>query len=75
MKLKTNTLYAMVFPEAYLTSKYYYISLFGGEEDDAVLCLGEITNMPEHYIMVGKNGIVRYGLHADLFRELDIDEV
>lgn len=54
----------------------YYEDLLGVKNFDhfGVLCLGEITNMPGHYVIVGKNGKVVYGLHSDIFQELSEDE-
>ena len=73
--MKPNTLYKMKFDNSYAIYKDYYLDMLGTDEDGTVLCLGEITNMPDCYIIVGNNGIVRYGLHSDMFVECTEDEV
>ncbi len=39
------------------------------------LCLGEIKNMPEHFIYVDNEGKIYWGYHDDLFRLLKEEEV
>jgi len=41
---------------------------------ESYLCLGEIRNMPEHYIYVDRRGKVYWGWHSDFFVRND-DEV
>jgi len=38
------------------------------------LCLGEIKNMPEHFIYVDTTGKVFWGYHNDFFRILTEDD-
>lgn len=75
-KLKPNTLYKITFPPVYKDYEDYYKNIFGIKniEHDHLLCLGEITNMPGHYIMVGPNRIIQWGFHSDIFVEPSDDE-
>ena len=41
---------------------------------EVFLCLGEIKNMPEHYIFIDKNGRIFWGYHNDFFKILTEDE-
>ena len=43
--------------------------------DLPLIFLGEIANMPEHGIFVGKSGKIYQGYHIWNFRELTEDEV
>ena len=43
--------------------------------DLPLIYLGEITNMKEHGIFIGKSGKVYFGYHVSSFRELSEDEV
>lgn len=43
--------------------------------DLPLIYLGEITNMKEHGIFIGKSGKVYFGYHISSFRELSEDEV
>lgn len=63
------------------TSAYYpyqekYEETLGVKNGGVVLCLGEITNMPHHFVFVNKktNTIVT-GLHCDLFRPATEDDL
>ena len=38
------------------------------------LCLGEIKNMPDHFIYVDIKGKIYWGYHDDMFRLLGVDE-
>lgn len=40
-----------------------------------MIYLGEITNMKEHGIFIGKSGKCYFGYHISHFRELGEDEV
>ena len=40
-----------------------------------MIFLGEITNMPEHGIFIGKSGKGYFGYHVDNFRELGEEEI
>ena len=42
--------------------------------DFPLIFLGEIVNMPEHGIFVGKSGKIYWGFHIWNFRELTEDE-
>ena len=44
-------------------------------DDLPMIFLGEITNMPEHGIFIGKSGKSYFGYHVDNFRELGEEEV
>ena len=37
--------------------------------------LGEISNMPEHGIFIGRSGKSYFGYHIDSFRELNEEEI
>lgn len=37
------------------------------KENECYLCLGEIRNMPNHFIYVDKNGKIYWGYHDDYF--------
>ena len=37
--------------------------------------LGEISNMPEHGIFIGRSGKSYFGYHIDSFRELKEEEI
>ncbi len=39
------------------------------------LCLGEIENMPDHFIYVDNKGKIYWGYHDDMFRLLSVEEV
>ena len=43
--------------------------------DLPLIYLGEITNMKEHGIFIGKSGKCYFGYHISSFRELSEDEV
>jgi len=45
------------------------------EEDEAVLLLGEIENMPGHVAVATKDGKVYWGFDADSFGEPIVDEI
>lgn len=73
--MKANTLYKFIFPDVYVGDKAFYLNLFECGENDSILCLGEITNMPGHYIMVSKSGKVIYGIHPELFIECSENDI
>jgi hypothetical protein len=72
--MKPMTLYRMQIhaDSAYEPHIQYYEELLGIKNFDprGVLCLGEISNMPNHYAIVGMNGKTVYGLHSDIFQEM-----
>lgn len=43
--------------------------------DLPLIYLGEIANMPEHGIFIGKSGRCYSGYHVQMFRELTPEEV
>jgi hypothetical protein len=57
-----------VVPEGYEGYKDYYNQI-GLREAESVLVLGEIENMPGHLAVVNRDGIVRWGLHPEMFEE------
>jgi len=86
--VKPNTLYKFDIPADIKNEGMilYWENLLGIKMGETVLCFGEITNMPDHYILVGRNGKVVYGVDSmylteavddDLFVEftLEIDEL
>ena len=44
-------------------------------DDMPMVYLGEIANMPEHRIFIGKSGKCYFGYHISNFRELSEEEV
>lgn len=44
-------------------------------DDMPMIYLGEIANMPEHGIFIGKSGKCYFGYHISNFRELSEEEV
>ena len=44
-------------------------------DDMPMVYLGEIANMPEHGILIGKSGKCYFGYHISNFRELSEEEV
>ena len=44
-------------------------------DDMPMIYLGEIANMPEHGIFIGKSGKCYFGYHISNFRELSEDEI
>ena len=58
--MKPNTIYK--FSIEYQIDYFKSIGLHNG---DNVVCLGEITNMPDHYIVVTREGKVLWGLHPE----------
>ena len=44
-------------------------------DDRPMIYLGEIANMPEHGIFIGKSGKCYFGYHISNFRELSEDEI
>ena len=44
-------------------------------DDMTMVYLGEIANMPEHGIFIGKSGKCYFGYHISNFRELSEEEV
>ena len=44
-------------------------------DDMPMIYLGEIANMPEHGIFIGKSGKCYFGYHISNFRELNEDEI
>jgi hypothetical protein len=43
--------------------------------EETYLCLGEIGNMPEHFIFVDIKGKIYWAYHNDFFKILTEDEV
>lgn len=69
-KIKPNTLVLLDVPERWKEYKASYMSSLGiTDEKELILCLGEVTNQPGHYIMVSPaDGTIAFGLPAELFR-------
>ena len=44
-------------------------------DDMPMVYLGEIANMPEHGIFIGKSGKCYFGYHISNFRELSAEEI
>ena len=44
------------------------------KENDVLLCLGEIKNMPWHYAFATRDGKVYWGYHGDFVRQLSNEE-
>ena len=44
-------------------------------DDLPMIFLGEISNMPEHGIFIGRSGKSYFVYHIDSFRELNEDEI
>lgn len=44
-------------------------------DDLPMIFLGEISNMPEHGILIGRSGKCYFGYHIDNFRELKEEEI
>ena len=51
------------------------ISNYPFATDLPLIFLGEIVNMPEHGIFIGKSGKIYHGYHIWNFRELTEDEI
>lgn len=64
-KLREKTLVTM----KNMTSDYLF------KNDLPMIYLGEIVNMPEHGIFIGKSGKCYFGYHLSNFRELKEEEV
>jgi hypothetical protein len=64
-KLREKTLVTM----KNMTSDYPF------KNDLPMIYLGEIVNMPEHGIFIGKSGKCYFGYHLSNFRELKEEEV
>lgn len=60
---------ALVTVKVKITKEYPFYN------DLPLIYLGEITNMKEHGIFIGKLGKVYFGYHISNFRELSEDEV
>ena len=58
-----------------VTLKEDTTSSFPFDKDLPMIYLGEITNMKEHGIFIGKSGKCYFGYHISHFRELGEDEV
>lgn len=57
----------------------HYLTLLGFEQEDRdklkwCTILSEITNMPGHYVVVGKNNQIVCGLHSDIFY-VDLEDI
>lgn len=53
-----------------------YLRMLGFERDSkhkSCTILGELANMPNHYVVVGNNGTIVSGLHGDIFYVRDDD--
>jgi len=53
----------------------FALDKFPFSEDLPLVFLGEIVNMPEHGIFIGKSGRCYWGYHIFNFRELPDDEI
>lgn len=60
---------ALVTVKGEITKEYPFYN------DLPLIYLGEITNMKEHGIFIGKSGKVYFGYHISNFRELSEEEV
>ena len=49
--------------------------LYPFSDDMPMIYLGEIANMPEHGIFIGKSGKCYFGYHISNIRELSEDEI
>lgn len=76
LTMKPLYLYKLQLPTSYDGYEDYYKKLLDiNNDNDHVLCLGEIGNMKDHYAVVTHTGKVIYGLHPEIFVELSEDEV
>lgn len=56
-------------PGPYADQLSYYEKVLGAKNGGLILCLGEITNMPNHYICVNDTTKqIVTAFHCDLFR-------
>ena len=70
LKPKKNTIYYFTCDDG---MEGYYREMYGLRKYTRVLCLGEVKNMPDHYIVAGKDGRVTWGLHRQNLEELTAD--
>lgn len=80
MKIKPNTLVQLsIDPKSpygdYIT--YYEVELGVKNNGQDLLCLGEISNMPDHYILVSRTipQKIVFGMHPEIFKVLDGDDL
>lgn len=72
--MKPFTLHKVKLPDSYTGYEDYYRDL-GIRDGQIILCLSEISNMPNHFAVVSSKGTVVYGLHSDMFVEVMEDEI
>lgn len=48
-------------------------NLYPWRNNDTVLLLGEIENMPNHYVIATSDGRIHYGYHNDFFVDVEED--
>ena len=68
-KIRVNSLVTFDEKLEFETNNYPFAT------DLPLIFLGEIVNMPEHGIFVGKSGKIYWGYHIWNFRELTEDEI
>lgn len=61
--------------KALVTTREEVTSEYSFYDDLPMLYLGEIVNMKEHGIFIGKSGKCYFGYHISNFRELSEEEV
>lgn len=66
--------YIYVFRPHNEETKYYYANVFDLHEGMHAVCLGEIGNMPNHFIMASQGGNVIFCVHSVDFEEVVEDE-
>lgn len=75
MKIPPLTLVQLNVPESTLDYKGYYENILGVNNlGEHLLCLGEISNMPNHYAVCNSDGQIKFGLHADIFKIVSEEE-
>lgn len=62
--------YIYVFRPHNEETKYYYANVFDLHEGMHAVCLGEIGNMPNHFIVAIHTGIVIWGVHSVDWKEV-----
>ena len=65
----------MIKEKSLITLKDEIKSKYPFSNDLPMIYLGEIYNMPEHSIFIGKSGKCYFGYHVNTFRELTENEI
>ena len=70
-----NLVILMIKEKALVTLKKDIQIEYPFSDDLPMIFLGEISNMPEHGIFIGRSGKSYFGYHIDSFRELNEEEI